>query len=526
MGAMMYTGVAPFTYSGRNVNLKFRFAFFSVLLSFCNGASRFWGLKSHQRLLWHVPVRHVASRSLSSRSWPRLRKSSGVKSEFSDFTTKKSDSLVVAKNRINHVLKSVSPTFLVGTAATGGIVHFIRSNGEATRRAFYFWSRAGPMVIHYRFTQWWLEASHADRLKRDQVYNTLHNRYCHPCLDIILHLKGLYVKIGQVLSARPDFMPRQYVELFATVQDAIPQWPMEQVEEIVRRELQVEYGLSLNDVFESMDPVALGSASIGQVHRAVLKSPWDKKDPNYKGGHVVAVKVMHPNARDRFLHDFQVFKWLCRIALPGWKPILVELERQIMTEFDYRNEAASLEQVRTNMSRTQYARKICIPQPLIGLCSTHLLVMEMLEGKKLSDAIEDQLTAALGGDRKIVHDFMRRKRDALMLEADMQEPATETAAHLVEIVIESEDRSSVSKFFRTMSIALQLNALYRKARHYVDLLIDVHGHQIFLDGCFNGDPHPVSFYTGCVLFFLHKRSNDSFHPGQRTRAFQRQTWAD
>jgi predicted unusual protein kinase regulating ubiquinone biosynthesis (AarF/ABC1/UbiB family) len=150
------------------------------------------------------------------------------------------------------------------------------------------------------------------------------------------------VKIGQVLSARPDFVPRQYVDLFGTVQDAIPQWPIENVHEIVKEELQSEYGLDWDDVFESMDPVALGSASIGQVHRAVLKSPWEKSN-GYKGGKVVAVKVMHPGAKDRFRHDFQVFKWLCRVALPGWKAILVELERQIMTEFDYRNEATSLD---------------------------------------------------------------------------------------------------------------------------------------------------------------------------------------
>lgn len=76
-----------------------------------------------------------------------------------------------------------------------------------------------------------------------------------------------------------------------------------------------------------------------------------------------------------------------------------------------------------------------------------------------------------------------------MLEADMQEPASETAARLLESVVEREDRSSVSKFFRKASLSIQLFTLYRKTRHYVDLLIDVHGHQIFLDGCFNGDPH-------------------------------------
>ena len=441
--------------------------------------------------------KHDRSGCSISRQWTRRKNNN----ESRDKVGQKNDSIFTAKIKLNQVLQNVSPTLLIGTVATGGILRLLYSNGEATRLVIYFWTRAGPMVIHYRFTQWWLKATHADRPKRDLVYDTLHNRYCHPCLDIILHLKGLYVKIGQVLSARPDFVPRQYVELFATVQDSIPQWPIEQVEEIVHRELQTEYGLNMNDVFESMDPVALGSASIGQVHKAILKSPWDTSDDSYKGGNIVAVKVMHPSAQDRFRHDFSVFKWLCRVALPGWKPVLRELERQITTEFDYCNEASSLEQVRNNMARTRYAKKIRIPQPLVGLCSKHLLVMQMLEGKKLSDAIEDRLTIALGGDRKLVHDFMRRKQEALMLEADMQEPVSETAAHFLESVVESEDRNSLSKFFRKTSLAIQLYSLYRKTRHYVDLLIDVHGHQIFLDGCFNGDPHPGMSFCFCIPLF-------------------------
>jgi len=111
---------------------------------------------------------------------------------------------------------------------------------------------------------------------------------------------------------------------------------------------------------------------------------------------------------------------------------------------------------------------------------------------------------------------------ALMLEADMQEPVSETAAYLLESVVEDEGRGSVSKFFRKTSLAIQLYSLYRKTRHYVDLLIDVHGHQIFLDGCFNGDPHVsrsmwVTLFSCCVYRFSSASS-----ARQRTRAKQRE----
>jgi predicted unusual protein kinase regulating ubiquinone biosynthesis (AarF/ABC1/UbiB family) len=76
------------------------------------------------------------------------------------------------------------------------------------------------------------------------------------------------------------------------------------------------------------------SASIGQVHKAKLTSKY--------GGYTVAVKVMHPNAEDLFRNDLKVFRTLCKVALPGWEPILREFETQIMTEFDYGNEANNL----------------------------------------------------------------------------------------------------------------------------------------------------------------------------------------
>jgi aarF domain-containing kinase len=163
-------------------------------------------------------------------------------------------------------------------------------------------------------------------------------------------------------------------------------------------------------VFEDMDHAALGSASIGQCHRAVLKQPWDKTG-GYQGGKVVAVKVMHPGAEKRFYNDFQVFRWLCRIALPGWKPILDELNRQFMTEFDYLNEAINLDEVRINMAKSPYSRYVSVPQPLHALCSKHLLVMEMLDGKKFSDDIEERLAAAMGGNKEASRDFINKKRN-------------------------------------------------------------------------------------------------------------------
>ena len=179
--------------------------------------------------------------------------------------------------------------------------------------------------------------------------------------------------------------------------------------QIIDRNLQSEFGQDFNDVFESIDPVALGSASIGQVHRAKLRRGIGSSS-NWLHGEDVAVKVMHSGAEDRFHHDFHVFRWLCKVALSGWEPILDECYRQIMTEFDYRQEADSLELVRYHTMNSPFKNRVKVPQPLTELCTKEVLVMEMLHGKKLSETVENDLADALGGDEAYASEVIKRKR--------------------------------------------------------------------------------------------------------------------
>lgn len=374
---------------------------------------------------------------------------------------------------------------LLSAAAISIPANHILNCGEPIRRALYFWAKVGPIVGHYRFTQWWLYVKKSPREKRDDVYEQLHDRYCQPSLDIALHMQGLFTKIGQVLSARPDFVPHQYVELFATVQDAVPQWPYEEVEELVRDSLQENQDLEWDEVFESMDATALGSASIGQCHRAVLKAPWDES-PGYTGGRTVAVKIMHPGAKDKFNNDFQIFRWLCRLALPGWKPIMTELQKQMMTEFDYRQEAQNLDDVRSNMMSSPYASQVSVPKPLHYLCSKNLLVMELLEGKKLGDAIEDRLGAAFG-DSEAGREFLRKKQIALVA-GDVS--ADESRSELIAFGQSMLEQQGKTSLLSRLTMAYRLFSLHNHVQRCVDLLLDVHGHQIFIDRVFNGDCHP------------------------------------
>ena len=219
------------------------------------------------------------------------------------------------------------------------------------------------------------------------------------------------------MSSRADFVPRQYCDKFASLQDAVPPWPKDRVEAIVRESLRETQNRAMTDVFGSFGEV-LGSASIGQCHQATL-TPEFVSIGKYRGGKTVAVKVMHSDAEKRFKNDFKIFRALCKVALPGWDPILRELEMQMMTEFDYVNEARSLEIVRTNIEKSPYANKVRIPQPVRELCSKNLLVMEYLPGKKLAVAIEERLANILGGDVDLARKVLKAKQQALFDSKDV-----------------------------------------------------------------------------------------------------------
>ena len=176
-----------------------------------------------------------------------------------------------------------------------------------------------------------------------------------------------------------------------------------------------DQNLTVDDLFESIDPIALGSASIGQVHRAILKqtehygssSSFSKVKQTQEE---VAIKIMHPGAEQMFHHDFAVFRTLCKFALHGWEPILDECYRQIMSEFDYRTEAQNLENIRTNMLQSPFRHKVQIPQPLPALTTKHVLVMELIKGTKLATALEDRLGRCYGGDTKLAQQVIARKQ--------------------------------------------------------------------------------------------------------------------
>ncbi|MDT0644560.1 AarF/UbiB family protein [Zunongwangia sp. F363] len=183
-----------------------------------------------------------------------------------------------------------------------------------------------------------------------------------------------YIKLGQLLSTRPDLLPDAYLQELASLQDDVPPIPYEEVHKIVEEEL----GTRISKAFNSFEEKPLASASIGQVHYATLRS-----------GQPVAVKVQRPGIRLKFLEDLDTLRELADLAVKhtqtakkySFDQVLEELRHILLQELDYTREAKNLETLGNNLSKY---KQLVVPQPINDYCSGKVLSMEFIEGKKIT----------------------------------------------------------------------------------------------------------------------------------------------
>lgn len=183
-----------------------------------------------------------------------------------------------------------------------------------------------------------------------------------------------YVKFGQLLSTRPDIVPQEYILALESLQDDLDPFSFGDVERIVEEEL----GVRISKAFESFEATPLAAASLGQVHRAVLRD-----------GREVVVKVQRPDVREQVRHDLEVFTEIAqeleRHTDLGRKMNLVgsiEQARVVMySELNYLHEARNTETLRQNLESFP---QIYIPQVIHDLTTSRVLTTELVRGRKVS----------------------------------------------------------------------------------------------------------------------------------------------
>ncbi len=183
-----------------------------------------------------------------------------------------------------------------------------------------------------------------------------------------------YIKLGQLLSTRPDILPAAYMHALQRLQDKVEPFPFEEVEQIVSSEL----GVRLSRAFQEIDPRPLAAASIGQVHRAILRD-----------GRQVAIKIQRPGIRERMINDLDVLaeiaEFLDQHTETGRKArfadVLSEFRKMMLRELDYKEEAQNLATLGRNLRSFPH---IVVPQPVEDYSTSRVLTMEYITGQKIT----------------------------------------------------------------------------------------------------------------------------------------------
>jgi ubiquinone biosynthesis protein len=193
--------------------------------------------------------------------------------------------------------------------------------------------------------------------------------------NVLEELGPTYVKLGQVLSTRPDILPPEFIDELKHLQDRVPPLAFEDVREQVETSLDA----TLDELFDEFREKPLAAASIGQAHRATLHNGRD-----------VVVKVQRPGIQDKIRSDLDILFYLARfleatieeVELYTPTAIVREFERAILNELDFLQEAQNIEEFGANFAEVD---KVAVPEVEHDYTSSKILTMEFVDADKLSD---------------------------------------------------------------------------------------------------------------------------------------------
>ena len=238
------------------------------------------------------------------------------------------------------------------------------------KRAFLIWITLISLLIilwidNIRFTIFQTKSNEKSRvqIKRARWFT-----------NQLIKLGSAFIKIGQLLSARPDLIPNTWIQELSKLQDQVPNFSFTQVEETIRNEL----GSKFNEIDQIIcDPV--GSASLAQVHRATLKD-----------GKKVVFKVQRPNLKELFIIDLGIMQQIAGLLQKNknwsrgrnWVEIAKECRKVLMKELDFNCEAQYAARFRQQFLDDE---NVEVPEVIWDMSSEKVLCLSYLEGTKISD---------------------------------------------------------------------------------------------------------------------------------------------
>ena len=192
--------------------------------------------------------------------------------------------------------------------------------------------------------------------------------------ELLVDLGPAFIKAGQALSSRPDIVPPVLLEELSQLQDQLPGFDSDLAMACIEEDLEAP----VKEIYDYLEKEPISAASLGQVHRGVLK-----------GGQKVAVKVQRPGLREQITLDLYIVRniagWLnnnVKLIRSDLVALIDELGRRVFEEMDYLNEASNAEHFRILHSHN---KRIAVPQIYRQATSRRVLTMEWFDGVKLTN---------------------------------------------------------------------------------------------------------------------------------------------
>jgi predicted unusual protein kinase regulating ubiquinone biosynthesis (AarF/ABC1/UbiB family) len=263
-----------------------------------------------------------------------------------------------------------------------GVRFLLNANLMAAPSLFQLSLKPSHLKRYRELAQLFFKYGQGDLLKHSALVDDPLPHHAHPpvpqeAADLArdLETRGpAFIKLGQLFSTRTDLIPPAYAEALSRLQDKVEPFPFEKVEAIV----SVELGVRLSKAFSEFDPVPIAAASLGQVHRARLRS-----------GQPVAVKVQRPGIRDVVAEDLEIFAevagFLDAHTELGRKyqfsDMIEQLRATLIRELDYRQEMGNLRLMGEELKPFPL---LWVPSPIEDYSSGRVLTMEYVNGQKVT----------------------------------------------------------------------------------------------------------------------------------------------
>lgn len=225
--------------------------------------------------------------------------------------------------------------------------------------------------------------------------------------DELEALGPTFVKLGQMLSTRPDLVPPAYASALERMQEKVSSVPFE----VIREQVEESLGVRISKAYASFDETPLGCASLAQVHRATLRD-----------GREVAVKVQRPGVAQQLMSDLELLRGITdtadrftsvgrNVRFSEW---LGEFSRSLTAELDYVAEAENLDRFRLHLAPF---RKLWVPAPIWDYTGKRVLTMELAGGRRVDEI--SGLRRTEQGMTPLAEDLLRGYLDQIFVHGEI-----------------------------------------------------------------------------------------------------------